>query len=33
MFDTNQLHAAVVELVVLGRRLDQVLHRPELVRR
>ena len=31
-FDTNQLHAAVVELVA-GRRGDQVFDRPELVRR
>ncbi len=31
--DTNQLHAAVVELVALDNAQDQVLHRPELVPR
>ena len=33
MRDENQLHAAVVELVALDERRDQVLDRPELVPR
>ena len=33
MRDENQLHAAVVELVALDRRADQILHRSKLVSR